>query len=437
LDKTAFEALLAPCRGALERFVFYKTPSRADGEDVLQETLLAAFRKRDSLRNSDSFKAWLMQIAANQIREFYRRRAKLDELPLDELPESALIQTRHGLDVRDAVTDTLGALKQDDAELLRMIYFQKLPQQAVAVRLGVPVGTVKSRLHTAKERFRAAYPYSHHTAPKGVSKGANCMKTLPEIMPDYKIERSEQPPFPVIWEELMGWFILPKQGEKLSWGIYDRPGGRRTESYTMQVAGKVCVHGVDGVEITAEESGGGQHESAPQNRHLIRTFAAQLTDSHCRFLSESHMEGDVKRLTTFLDGDEFLSNWGYGEDNCGNETHLSPKGLIKRDGNNITAAEENRQLLDVVGRYTVTIGGKSYDTVCVMDICSYDIGAISEHYLDQNGRTILWRRFNPDDWHVERYGGTLWSERLPNNERLTVNGKTSVHWYDCITDYIL
>ena len=93
-------------------------------------------------------------------------------------------------------------------------------------------------------------------------------------------------------------------------------------------------------------------------------------------------------------------------------------------------------LLDIVGRYTVTIGDRSYDTVCVIDIETYDSGLLSEQYLDRNGRTILWRRFNRNDWAMERYGGE-WTTLLPENERLIVNGKTYVHWYDCITDYIL
>ena len=92
--------------------------------------------------------------------------------------------------------------------------------------------------------------------------------------------------------------------------------------------------------------------------------------------------------------------------------------------------------MDIVGRYTVTIGGKNYDAVCVMDIETYDCGVVSEQFLDKNGKTILWRRFNRDDWAIDRYK-KLWSEQLPENDRLTVNGTTYVHWYDCITDYIL
>jgi len=63
-------------------------------------------------------------------------------------------------------------------------------------------------------------------------------------------------------------------------------------------------------------------------------------------------------------------------------------------------------------------------------------GVLSEQFLDQNGRTVLWRRFNRDDWAIRRYK-KRWTEALPNNERLYVNGEVYVHWYDCITDYIL
>ena len=72
----------------------------------------------------------------------------------------------------------------------------------------------------------------------------------------------------------------------------------------------------------------------------------------------------------------------------------------------------------------------------VMDIETYDCGVVSEQFLDKNGKTILWRRFNRDDWAIDRYK-KLWSEQLPENDKLTVNGTTYVHWYDCITDYIL
>jgi hypothetical protein len=71
-----------------------------------------------------------------------------------------------------------------------------------------------------------------------------------------------------------------------------------------------------------------------------------------------------------------------------------------------------------------------------MDVDCFNDAVASETYLDQNGRTILWRRFNRNDWAYDHFG-KLWSELLPDNQRLTINGRTYVHWYDCITDYIL
>ena len=75
------------------------------------------------------------------------------------------------------------------------------------------------------------------------------------------------------------------------------------------------------------------------------------------------------------------------------------------------------------------------NTVCVIDAGTYNESILSEQFIDKNGRTILWRRFNQNNWAYERYG-KLWSEALPDNERLTVNGEVYVHWYDCVSDHI-
>ena len=110
--------------------------------------------------------------------------------------------------------------------------------------------------------------------------------------------------------------------------------------------------------------------------------------------------------------------------------------LVLQHDEKITA-ENTDQLCDIVGRYTITINGKEYDTVRVLSLDSYYGEYVCcEQYIDSNGRTILWRRFNRDDWAIDRYK-KKWSEQLPDNEKLTVNGETYVHWYDCITDYIL
>ncbi|MCM1058074.1 MAG: RNA polymerase sigma factor [Firmicutes bacterium] len=420
-----FEKLLDAERISVERFVRFRISSRADAEDVLQEVYLSAYRNFSQLKNKASFKAWIIRIARNKCNDYFRRKAAQLEIPIDELAEKAFGTGRQGISEIYAVRDTLHLLRDKDKQILYLYFWKELPQTEIAGKLNIPLGTVKSRLHAAKQKFKDKYPYA-----TALSKGEHTMKRLPELIPEYKIEASPKQPFAVKWEELMGWFLVPKQGEQLSWGMYDIPSRRCSYIFDMKVTGKAKVHGIEGVELTARES-----SCLDKTDVVERTFIAQLTDTHCRYLATLRNDGDVKNYITFLDGDEFMPNWGFGEDNCGNETNLSQKGDIQREGAVITSADRDF-LLDIVGRYTVTIGGKSYDTVCVMDIETYNCGVVSEQFLDQSGRTILWRRFNRDDWAIEHYH-KKWSEQLPENQRLTVNGTTYVHWYDCITDHIL
>ncbi|MCD7737865.1 MAG: sigma-70 family RNA polymerase sigma factor [Lachnospiraceae bacterium] len=422
-----FETLLAAEGFAVERFVKFKIQSREDAEDVLQEVYLTACQKFSQLRDRASFKAWLLSIARNKCNDYFRNKATQLEIPIDELMEKELISdSKYGIAEVSVVKETLSLLGDKDKQILYLYFWKEMPQAEIAKQLGIPVGTVKSRLYTAKKNFKNRYPY-HTVAEKGEIEE---MKKLPEFMPEYKIMESSGQPFSVKWEELMGWFLVPKLNEKISWGIYDSPSGKCDCIYDMKVTGKAKIHGIEGVELTAREIPYSDKEHVTD-----RIFVAQLTDTHCRYLATIRNDGDVKNYITFLDGDEFMANWGFGENNCGNETNLSVKRDILRKGSVITSRKKDF-LLDIVGRYIVVIDGKSYDTVCVMDIETYNSGVVSEQYLDRNGRTVLWRRFNRDDWAIDHYG-KFWSEQLPENERIMVNGLTYVHWYDCMTDYIL
>lgn len=426
-----FEKLLEAERGAVERFVKFRLDSGTDADDVLQEVFLTAYQRFSQLKNRASFRAWIISIARNKCNDFYRKKAARPEISVGELPEKELSDSRYGVSLADQVNETLSLLGDRDREILSLYYWKDMPQAEIAARLNIPVGTVKSRLYTAKQNFKSRYPHRADTARRSdAEKGVCIMKKLPEQLPEYQIEASPEEPFGVKWEELMGWFLVPRLGEKLSWGMYDIPSRKRSHVYDMQVTGRARVHGIEGVELTAREAGYSDREDV-----IERTFVARLTDTHCRYLAAMRNDGDVRSYVTFLDGEEFLAIWGYGADNCGNEINLSPGGTIRRTGTVVTGGNRDF-LLDIVGRYNVTLGGKSFDTVCVMAIASRHCDVVSEQFLDRNGRTVLWRRYNRDDWALERYG-KRWSEQLPENDRLVVNGTTYVHWYDCITDYIL
>lgn len=254
------------------------------------------------------------------------------------------------------------------------------------------------------------------------------MTKLPEMMPEYTIIKSDEEPFTVKFEELSNWFIVPRINEKVSWASYDFPSKKKTEEVVSSVSGKVILHDVEGVEIktTFLESGGAARD---------HYYMAQLTDTHCRWLGERYYDkAGVLHYLTFLDGDKFLEEWGFGDNNCGVETDLKAKGQIGQTLSGYTVLEK-KHCLDVVGRCSVEIGKKLCQTVFAVEY--FPDGALTEQYIGKNGRTVLWRRFNRDDWKWKSNDYKKWSEVLPENERLTVDGETYVHWYDCVADYIL
>lgn len=414
-----FEELLCKEMSVLERFVKYRIGNPHDADDVLQEVCIAGFKGFENLNDTKLFKAWLLGIARHKCNDYFREKAKCLEIPVDELDDSSFAVGAQGVTTTSVVRETLELLGDKEKQILYLYYFKELPQEEIAKRLGLPLGTVKSRLHYAKQKFKEKFPYK----PKGES----IMKTLPEIMPKYKIKKVEKPPFIVTHRELPGMFIIPLEKETISFAMYDFPERKFSGQYDLKVTGRVNIHGIEGVEIQSRYRGDGVEED--------NVVFAQLTDTNCRYLGGESVANGCRKIVTFLD-EEFENAYGIGEENSGFPVERKSEGRILQEENALFYNEQG-DISDIVGRFTVAFAEKEYDTVRLVDIQNGNGGVmLCEYYLDNTGRTILWRRFNSDDWAFNRYNKT-WSEMLPDNERLLVNGKTFVHWYDCITDYIL
>ena len=411
-----FESLLNDNKCTIERYVYFRVSNKEDAKDILQETYLTAFQKFNCLNDEKRFKSWIIKIAKNKCNDYYRKQ-KPDLVSNYDLD---LCASKSGINERFEMIEIINSLKDNEREILNLYYFAGYSQSDISKMLNIPIGTVKSRLHSARNNFKKEYMPS--------LKGEINMG-LPDILPEYRITKVDKEPFAVKCNELMGWLIIPRLKERLEWALYDFPSKKQTEKVMLEVVGKAVVHDIEGVEIVANQ----YNSSCKSNETFKRRFVAQLTDTHCRFLAEGHKNNGVNYFYTFLDDNEFTKNWGYGDDNCGKETDLSAKGIVKRNGDNITS---NSKATDIVGRYTIEINGKIYDTVCLMDIEAYDENVVTEQYIDKNGRTVLWRRFNANDYKFEKYN-QLWSEKLPENEKIKVNDKIYVHWYDCISSYIM
>jgi len=127
----------------------------ADAEDVLQETFAAVFRTGRQFRGQASVATWLTRIlviqaaVARRARKRWRKEAD-PELAMAPEAENAGQVTAKRIDVQVA----LGQLSEEHRQVLVLREFAKLSYEEIASVLGVPRGTVESRLHRARGEMR-------------------------------------------------------------------------------------------------------------------------------------------------------------------------------------------------------------------------------------------------------------------------------------------
>ena len=131
-------------------------------DEVVQEALVRAWRRRASCRGADQM-PWMRQIARNEaLRLLDRSRRRSEHELLDDdtllggLPDGTAAELEEALLLRMEVEQLVGALSVADQKLLALRYEDDLSQPEVARQMGIPEGTVKIRLHRLRGRLRKA-----------------------------------------------------------------------------------------------------------------------------------------------------------------------------------------------------------------------------------------------------------------------------------------
>jgi RNA polymerase sigma factor (sigma-70 family) len=126
---------------------FYILGDAHEAEDATQEAMARAWKARRSLRQIESFDAWIDRIVVNACRERMRHRRGVREIALPEGAEPEAGDRFGALLARDSIARALGVLTVDQRTVLVLRYWRDLSLDQIAKRLGWPLGTVKSRLH--------------------------------------------------------------------------------------------------------------------------------------------------------------------------------------------------------------------------------------------------------------------------------------------------
>lgn len=159
-DAFTSETLFAEHRTALHSYVRTILSDHHAAEDIVQETLLRAWKHEDRLRRGEgAIRGWLLRVARNLALDRLRSATRRSELSVADHHERDGDATPDHADhvaLSDEVSVLLDQISEPHRQVLVLTYFGGLNVQQVAETLSVPVGTVKSRRHYALNQLRAS-----------------------------------------------------------------------------------------------------------------------------------------------------------------------------------------------------------------------------------------------------------------------------------------
>jgi len=169
-DEGAFKEIVDRYKNGLYAFLRKFLNRHELVEDVFQETFLQLYSSRESFDRSRPLRPWLFTIAANKAKDALRKAqrtaavsigtlAQTDEMSFEEVlniltqDDEAPVHTLQRQETAADVKQIIGTLPEALREILILAYFNQFSYKQIAEILSIPIGTVKSRLHTAVARF--------------------------------------------------------------------------------------------------------------------------------------------------------------------------------------------------------------------------------------------------------------------------------------------
>lgn len=178
-DPLAIEVLIRRYQNYVFRLCYLVMRNEQDAEDMTQETFVRAFRAlpRFEIRAGTSFEAWLYRVAVNACRSRMRRRwyqvlpwpdppPQLAGEP-EEQPERRVMR----VELRDQILAAIDCLGDKHRLVIILRYYGGLSNAEIAQALGIPCGTVRSRMHVARRRLKDLLTEDGEQEKETVNKG--------------------------------------------------------------------------------------------------------------------------------------------------------------------------------------------------------------------------------------------------------------------------
>lgn len=151
----------------LYNFALRLTLNKSEAEDLFQQTWLKVVNNIEKY-SEDNFRSWLFKICSNQFKDNYRKKKRYSKLVKDDYAdgkikdyvlnsadsgEDTLLHVERR-DIKIIMLDKINNLPEKQREPILMFYYRSMKYEEIATALNVPVGTVRSRINTAKKALK-------------------------------------------------------------------------------------------------------------------------------------------------------------------------------------------------------------------------------------------------------------------------------------------
>lgn len=156
-DKRAERLLFDTFYLLVYRIAYSITKEENAAEDIVQETFIKIFSKLDHLKEPEKIEPWVKTIARRTAYDKLRKQKKWNETPWEDVynQEGFEVETLYEeKEIQGIVADVIENLEPMPREILRLKLLEGLTDEEIAFELSIKVGTVKSRIHRAKEKLK-------------------------------------------------------------------------------------------------------------------------------------------------------------------------------------------------------------------------------------------------------------------------------------------
>ena len=156
-DRDAFACLYSLCHAGFVRIAYRLCDNPDAARDIVQEAAITMSRKIGNLKDPTAFRAWGCRIIRYRVQDYFRRiERRPDSILFDDMTEAV---TLPDVEMGLSLSQCLDALDEGDRRLLLLFYVDGLTGREISETLGVPLGTIKSRLFSIRKKFKHIYDH--------------------------------------------------------------------------------------------------------------------------------------------------------------------------------------------------------------------------------------------------------------------------------------